>query len=291
MCEARSMRRAPFVDKTIYANWNGMMISSYLEAYKAFGIEEHLRAALTSLDRLLENHQLQDGSILHTESGSGPTGFLDDQVEVANALLSAFEVTSRIQYLEQALRIVDLTIEMFGDPDLGGFYDSSVHGTERGLLTIRSKPFYDSPVASANSMAIVVLNKCFLLTGNQKYRDQAQMGLEHFVQLARSHEISCAHYFLAMDQFLNPPPHVVVVSRKDDVRGRQLHRCALKTYRPGKTVTFFEPETTRYLPEVLKNTVQQYTRPVAYVCSLYSCAPPAFAEDELVTALQSFGNT
>src|SRR5208282_5424238 len=38
MLEARSKRPTPFVDMTIYASWNGMMISALFEAFKVLGL-------------------------------------------------------------------------------------------------------------------------------------------------------------------------------------------------------------------------------------------------------------
>ena len=54
LLEARGRRPMPFLDRTIYANWNGMMASTYLEAYKVLGIEACKSFALRTIDRLLK---------------------------------------------------------------------------------------------------------------------------------------------------------------------------------------------------------------------------------------------
>src|SRR5207248_410353 len=53
MLKARLTRPTPYVDKTIYVNWNALCISAYLEAAKVLDIAEVERFALRSLDRLL----------------------------------------------------------------------------------------------------------------------------------------------------------------------------------------------------------------------------------------------
>ncbi len=50
---ARLGRPTPFVDKTVYTAWNGMCISSYLEAARVLGVPEAREFALKSLERVL----------------------------------------------------------------------------------------------------------------------------------------------------------------------------------------------------------------------------------------------
>ncbi len=50
---ARLQRPTPYVDKTIYVAWNGMMISAYLEAGRVLDMPEVRAFALKSLDRVI----------------------------------------------------------------------------------------------------------------------------------------------------------------------------------------------------------------------------------------------
>src|SRR5258708_22789681 len=53
MYAERLLRPTPYVDKTVYAGWNAMRVSAYLEAAKGLDLSEARRVALRSLDRLL----------------------------------------------------------------------------------------------------------------------------------------------------------------------------------------------------------------------------------------------
>src|SRR6266478_66040 len=53
MYAARLLRPTPYVDKTVYAGWNAMCVSAYLEAAKALDLGHVRSFALRSLDRLL----------------------------------------------------------------------------------------------------------------------------------------------------------------------------------------------------------------------------------------------
>src|ERR1700720_1635904 len=53
MYAARLQRQTPYLDKTVYAGWNSMCVSAYLEAAKVLNLAEARHFALRSLDRLL----------------------------------------------------------------------------------------------------------------------------------------------------------------------------------------------------------------------------------------------
>ena len=53
MYAARLLRPTPYVDKTVYAGWNAMCVSAYLEAAKVLDLAQARHFALRSLDRLL----------------------------------------------------------------------------------------------------------------------------------------------------------------------------------------------------------------------------------------------
>lgn len=52
LLDARSRRTTPYVDRTIFADRNGMMTSAYFEAYKVLGREDTKAFGLKSLDEL-----------------------------------------------------------------------------------------------------------------------------------------------------------------------------------------------------------------------------------------------
>ena len=286
----RSARKAPYVDESIYADWNGMMISAYLEAYKAFSINEMRDFALRSLNRLLSEHRNPDGTISHRAATLSSEGFLADQVEISQALLQAFEVTAEGYYLDQATALVDLTLARFSDVSEGGFFDVPTGKSRLGLLSITVKPTHDSPVSSANSVAIRVLSRLWSLTGFSKYREFAEKSLVRLSSAVGRSGIYAASYHHSLEEFLDVPPHVAIIYDPADESGRKLFQTALETYRPGKTVAAFRPQELASVPEILRGTLRSYSRPVAYVCSHSHCAPPAYDPDALRSTIKTFGH-
>lgn len=291
LLEARNRRPAPYVDKTIYINWNGMMISAYLEAYKALGLESCKGFALKTLDLLLDRAYVPSRGFCHAFSDGKARvfGLLDDQVQMAQALLDAFEVTGERRYLGKAEEVMDLVLRLFWDGINGGFFDTA-HNPE-GVLTleVRNKPIQDTPTPSPNGVVALVLDRLSTLTGNGLYRLMAEETLKAFAETAKGLGLFGATYFLALDFHLSHPIQVVIVGAKGDDRTKALHRTALSIFRPGKVVALYDPEEVKGapLPEVLASMIEAEAPPRAYICCGTACAAPTSDPEQLQETLET----
>ena len=81
MFEARSKRPTPFVDQTAYASWNGMMISTLLEAFKILGLPGARDRALQTLDLFLAQAYDPAKGVYHSLANGRARieGLLDDR--------------------------------------------------------------------------------------------------------------------------------------------------------------------------------------------------------------------
>lgn len=292
LLEARSRRPTPYVDKTIYLNWNGMMLSAYFEAYKVLGHESCLSFALKTLDFLLARAYQPDRGFCHayTDGQARVFGLLDDQVQMTQALLDAFEVTGEQRYLQKAEEAMSLTLERFWDRQNGGFFDTAQNPEGIPFLDIRQKPIQDAPTPSPNAVAALALDRLYALTGKALYRQRAEETLQAFAEVAKGLGLFGATYFLALDFHLHHPAQVVIVGRKGEERTKALHRTALSTYRPGKIVALYDPEEVKgaSLPEPLAGMGEAASEPRAYICAGTTCAAPTGDPEELKETLQTF---
>jgi uncharacterized protein YyaL (SSP411 family) len=291
LLRVRLQRKSPFVDTTIYANWNGMMISAHLDAFKAFGEKSYLDFALKVLDRIVREGVSTEFAVAHSIGSGPPRGLLDDQVQVAAALLDAYEVTGTERYLSLARKIMDRTLATNWDREAGGFFDLPQGDGKLGPLGLLLKPIQDSPTSAANSTAILVLVRLNRVTGDESYLTFAERALKHFAPVCKDYGIFAAAYFHALDVFLNPPAHVVIIGRKDDPHTLALHETALYTYRPDKIVQLYNSEAPSEgkLPSVVLSMATSSKVPSAFVCAYFVCAPPARDEATLETTIKSFG--
>ena len=224
---------------------------------------------------IAEIAQAHDGSLgmAHAYVDGTPTvpGFLQDHVQMAAALLDAFEVSGEVRYLTAARDSMDYTLEAFGDEEGGGFFDRPLDPRPLGVLGIRSKPFDDGPTPAANPVAGDVLIRLYYLTNHPEYQAAARETLRAFAGAPGSHRIHAASYALALGLYLDPPAHAVIIGKRSAPETGALWRAALRAYRPGKIVAAYDPEEVKIesLPPAVAAAVrigQQDRKAKAYVC-------------------------
>jgi uncharacterized protein len=298
LLDARSSRPAPFVDRTVYAGWNGMMISAVLAAARGLQHASAADAALRALGRVLRDAYQAPGAgagtlgfrhVVNAPGGVG--GLLDDQVQMARALLDAFEYTGDPGYLQAAEDTMAYVLTAFPNSD-GAFYDVA-GGTAREPvlgLGVPYVPVQDAPTPAGNGVAILVLDRLAALTGNARYRDAAGRALEACAPGNASHGLFAATLSHALEVHLDPPLHVVIIGPREDPRTRRLHGTALATYRPGVIVHLHDPSGDRgSLPAQVAADARGRGEPRAYACTAAACAAPATDPDALRETIQGFG--
>lgn len=291
LLQVRDKRKTPFVDRTLFADWNGMMISAYLEAHKVLRQESLKAFALRSLDSLLARLRSPGRGLYHASLEGKPhtPGFLSDYVWVAEALLQAFQVTGDTRYLTTSRELMDQALRTYWDEAGGAFFDFPPNPTAPGLLKRPPKSFEDSPLPPPNAMAAIVLDQLGFLTNLPAHHKRAGQVLETFAGAAHRSGVSAAGYALAVDLHLHPPAHAVIIGRRSDPRTLALWQAAVMAFRPGKMVAVYDPELGKPgdLPPPVRAAVQAARAargPQAYVCVGIACSLPT-SEPEAVTAL------
>jgi uncharacterized protein len=280
---------APAVDETLYVGWNAMFVSAYLEAAHILSRADCRDFALKTLDRILVEAWDPSKGFLHRIGGPALEGSLDDQVFASAALLDAYESTLDLRYFQVAEQAMRLAVVRFGDPDGGGFFDRSKDAAPMGGLDVRRKPMQDSPTPGANSVAVIVLDRLYALTGERLYRDWAEKTLEAFVGLVPQYGLFAATYGLAALLHTRHPIQVVITGATEDPEAAALEKAANEIYRFGKSVLRVTPEhiASGSLAPALRETLPHLdaTKPQALVCIETSCHPPITDRSKLTSLL------
>lgn len=277
----RCLRQEPYIDKTLYLNWNGMMLCGYFQAATLLEQPEMLAFAVKTLDRLLTTHvdQGQDRLWHVSRAGTdeGIAGFLDDYAWMIAALLQAYQATGSTPYLDKAIHWADRAITLFEDTSAGGFFDTAdVAPTATtkgqtaadfepiGLLKFRQKPTDDTPSSSANGVMIRNLLQLALLTGRLSYRQKAKTALTTFSPQIRRHGIYVGALLQTLFEYYYPP-------LKLDLLGTDalLQNRALTLFSPGKVI-HYQPSDT----------------PELRVCYGTQCYPPVTTVETLMDQLK-----
>jgi uncharacterized protein YyaL (SSP411 family) len=298
---ARLKRPTPFVDKTVYVNWNAMCVSAYLQAAQVLELEDARKFALRSLDRILAEAWDAERGLSHVIAYADAKvgqrfvrGLLDDYAFTVLACLDAFEITGDMSYFKFAQQIADEMVRRFGDATSGGFFDTEASLEEKlqlGALSARRKPFQDAPTPAGNPSAAIALLRLHAYTNDAKYRDKAEDTLEVFTGAAEQFGIYAGTYGIAATWLSKPHMQVVVVG--EDEQARALLRTAIKPFAVNKLVIHLTDSeaVAQNLPPVLAETVPNLPalkekKSVGIVCTDFACQPPVERAVELSAKLR-----
>jgi uncharacterized protein len=301
MYAARLQRPTPFIDKTVYVNWNALCVSAYLQAAAVLHSDDGRGFALRSLDRILAEAWSPEAGLKHVVAYSDgksakadSPGFLDDYAFTAIACLDAYEATADLSYFSVARKIVDRMLERFWDASSAGFLDAPAGGL-LGVLGTARKPFQDSPTPAGNSAAAIALIRLHAYTDAATYRDKAEATLQLLAGVAGQYGIFAATYGLALVQFSVPHAQIVVLG--EDERASDLYRRAISLAPLGTSVLklTFNEAVAANLPPSIAETIPNLPwlkegRSAAVVCSEGACKPPVYNSADLRNLLEAQKN-
>ncbi len=185
---------APPVDRTLYSDWNGAMVSAALHAGHVMSDTGLSEFAIKSLERLVLLCYKPGGGVAHYFDGVARVrGLLDDQVAIASAQLDAFDVTGNIVYEMMAEELALFAIRTLWDESHGGFFDRVTDDQhDIGLLRERFKPF------TANCAAAHMLRRLATASGNKAFAEHAACTLTAMSTRAAAEGLLAAEYLLAV---------------------------------------------------------------------------------------------
>jgi uncharacterized protein YyaL (SSP411 family) len=282
----RTDAEAPNVDRTLYTNWNGLMIYAYLEAAQLLDDRTLTEFALKSIERIIDDSLDHDtAAMCHYLSNEKTrlSGLLVDQVAFSHALIKANETTGDKKYLERAQRLIRYMDETLLDARNGGYYDTVPGADSPGYLNRPVKPFDE------NSLASILLMKLYQATGVEAYHERARSTLTMLSAEYMRQGHMTSMYGLALDLFLNEPTRIAIVGPLQEPRTRQLLNTSLRAYDPRKIVIPLDPETDGERLNSLGFTPEP--QPRAYICVGKTCYPPLSEPEEIVQQLSRNART
>jgi uncharacterized protein YyaL (SSP411 family) len=160
----RLKRTSPRIDRTLFINWNAMMISAYLLASVVLDDQSYQDFALRTVKLLLETSLSPKNGIAHylIEGKSHLSGLLTDQVHMIQCLIDSYQITSDREFLDRAESLADFMLDKLWS-GTGGFYDKPEGIGAFGALKLLDKPLDE------NSVAADAFLRLHHLTGKQKY--------------------------------------------------------------------------------------------------------------------------
>ncbi len=264
--EQRRNLKAPYVDKSIYVNWNAQLADAlFLVAATLQDTAWQQKAldTLTSLEKLCYSRKqgyahYYDGQAAHIY------GLLTDQVSVGMALATAFQHTGEKEFLDKSERLALWCINKLRSP-AGGFYDSlpdphAVGDLAASLIDLQQ---------NARTASWLLLLHSF--SESPAFRQEAENTLQAFAGSFEEYGLMASSYALAVFSALQPWIKIEVNRISGQERYPDLLAAALAIFIPNKSVLLIPKEN-----EDSK----------AYLCRGTQCYQPVNTPRELLDLLQ-----
>ncbi len=173
----RNKRERPATDDKILCAWNALMLSTYLDAYIAFGKKKYYRNALELASFMKEVFLKKDYRLDRNfkNGNSNINAFLDDYAFMIKAFLDLYQVNFKTEFLNIALQLTKYVNKHFYNKESGYYYYTSDLDPE---LISRTYEISDNVIPASNSQMahnLIILGKIF---SNQNYESRGNAMLK-----------------------------------------------------------------------------------------------------------------
>ena len=282
----REGRVKPGRDEKILTAWNGLMLTSFAEAAAALERQDYREIAERNAEFLLAKLVGTDGRLLHSykDGRARFNAYLDDYAFAAAGLVTLFETTGKLRWLEAAREITERMLAEFWDEEEGGFYYT---GKSHEQLIVRTKDYFDNATPSGNSVAAETLLRLALLTGNEDFQRKAVSIFRLLRATVTRYPSAFGHLLGALDFHLSSPLEIAIIGEPEAAETRTLVREVWQRYLPNKIVALAPENDARAAEAVplLRDRPMIGGRATGYVCENYACQQPVNAAAELSAQL------
>jgi len=281
LLEIRELRERPGRDEKVITGWNGLMLRAFADGSRVLDRDDFRDVAVRNAAFVLE-HLQRDGRLLRSwKNGDARIGgFLEDYAFFIDGLLALYRATLDSRWLDEALRLADLMVVEFGDPDGPGFFDtSSSHETP----VARPRDLHDGATPSGNSVAADVLLRLGAMTSIDDYSSRASELLRTMASTMREHPLATGRYLSAVDFYLGPVKEVALAGDRESSELQALLDALYDQFQPNLIAGYVDQErddVAERLP-FLQDRPPRDGRATAYVCEHFACLAPVHDPDAL----------
>ena len=272
---ARSTRERPHRDDKIITAWNGQLVSALAMAGSGLENGAYIEQAVRAADFVLEVLS-RDGQLLrrYRDGASGINAFAEDYAFLCRGLLDLYVADYEIRWLSHAVRLAGILIAKYQDPDSGRLYDTACDGES---LLVRPASTFDGAMPAAGSIALDVLGRLSLLTGDKAWRTAAERLMQSLHPDVSRYPAGFTQCLRAANWLLRPTREVVIVGKASDPACAEMLAVARGQNAVQTVVLFKSAENGDELARLAPFTAAMQTRDglaTAYLCENSACQPP-----------------
>lgn len=272
----RENRPRPRLDDKTLTSWNALMLKGYLDAYRVFGEQKFLDAALKNAN-FIKNTQLNKNfSLAHNYKNGKSTinGYLEDYAVVIEAFTTLYQNTFDPEWLEISKKLTEYTLAHFFNADKNIFYFTSDQDPE---LITRTIEYSDNVIPASNS---IMAKNLFLLShyfDKSNYKEISEKMLHNIQPQINSYASGYSNWLDLMLNFSFDYYELAITGEKAKIKLKELN----KTYIPNKLVAGDIKESESVL---LKNRFVE-GKTLLYLCINNACKYPVENTDEVIQLL------
>lgn len=278
LLDARSARVRPGLDDKVLADWNGLTIAALVNAGIILDEPSWLALAQRAFDFIAGSmtkgarlgHSWREGQLLFP-------GLASDFAAMIRAALALFEATAERRYLDQAVKWQRALDAHYADAETGGYYWSADDATD---LLLRPHSTTDDATPNPNAVAAQNLVRLAVLTGDDKWRTQADRLLENILAMAGKNLFGHVALLNALDLRLRGAE--IVATGPDAERFAQ---AALKLPFVARIVLRAASVTDLPATHPAQEKLKAVAGSAAFVCVGERCSLPVMEAEKIAPAV------
>ena len=284
LLEVRDRRVRPGKDDKVLLSWNALMIESLARAAVVFDEPKYLVAAAGAGNFILREMKRSDSRLLHTWRGGQARldAYLDDYAFLIQSLVTLYESQFDEQWIDEAVRLADLVLEHFADPQAGGFFYTA---DDHEPLIARNKDFYESSVPSGNAIAAMAFLRLGVLCGRSDYLQAARGIVTAAAGLMQRVPSAVAQMLTAADMLLGPVPEIAIIGDPSHGDTGAVVSDLRRRYLPNRVVACRAPGReggSRHLAPLFQGKSLSGAEPTVYLCENFACQAPVSGRQAVI---------
>ncbi|GJL80886.1 MAG: hypothetical protein DHS20C01_05200 [marine bacterium B5-7] len=264
----RDSRERPARDDKCLTSWNALMIKALARTGRLLDDDSLIIAAERALQYLRQHHIKENRlNAVSRNQESRLTGYLDDYVFLADALLELLQCRWQDEDFSLCESLVSTARKHFSDTTNGGFYFTA---DDHEVLLYRPITATDDSTPSGNGIAGQVLLELYHLTHNSIYQEDTSLLLSRFTK--DTHRFPTAHGALLLAHHRLQTPETRIVLRGSEQARYTFERSIIDRYADNVRI---------YSIDARQETIVQLSSPgnvtdsiTAFVCMGHHCHPP-----------------
>jgi len=275
----RDGRTRPQRDEKVIASWNGLMLRAFADAGRVLDRPDLVSVAEANAGFLLS--RMRDRGRMRRSYKDGRatvSGYLEDQVAVADGLLSLYAASFDVRWLDEARGLLDEMLVAFWDDGQAAFFDTAV---DHERLVVRPQDVTDNATPSGTSMAVDVLLRAGALLGQDSWLATARQTLERLGPTAAKAPLAFGRLLAALDFHLSRPVELAVIGAPAEPRTRQFLEVVRSRFLPNLLVAVATADGNPSGLPLLTDRPAVDASATAYLCEGFVCRLPTTDPAEL----------